>query len=296
MNNIKQASPIKISIVTPNYNGAAFLEETIQSVLGQGYPNLEYIIIDGGSTDNSVEIIKRYEKHLAYWISEPDNGMYDAIKKGFEKSTGEIMAWINSDDIYHNKALFSVAEIFTKFSFIDWLLGIPTMFDEQGRTVDVRPFKKWSKYDYYLGEYKWIQQESIFWRRSLWKKVCNNFTTDLKYAGDLALWLSFFKHSSLYSVRFLIGGFRLRSSNQLSLENILEYVSEAEELISKELISEEDQKILLGYKKRIKAANCLNKLLKIKINWITESYKMKYFNYPKEIYFNRMSQEFEYES
>ncbi len=292
MDNIKQTSPIKISIVTPNYNGGAFLEETIQSVLNQGYPNLEYIIIDGGSTDNSIEIIKRYEKHLAYWISELDKGMYDAIKKGFEKSTGEVMVWLNSDDIYHKNALFIIDEIFGKYSYIDWIMGMPTIFDEKGRGIDVRSYKKWSKYDYYAGEYKWIQQESTFWRRSLWEKVCDNFNTDLKYAGDLALWLSFFRHSLLYTVPVLIGGYRLRSFNQLSLENIDEYIDESEQAIAAEVISKEDQKILSGYRRRQKIADLIEKLIKMKINWITESYKIKHFNYPKEMYFNRTLQEF----
>ncbi len=91
----------KISIVTPSFNHAQFLEETILSVITQNYPNLEYVIIDGGSTDGSVDIIKKYEKHLTYWVSEPDNGHGDALNKGFAKSTGEIMAWINSDDKYY---------------------------------------------------------------------------------------------------------------------------------------------------------------------------------------------------
>src|SRR5688500_12214725 len=90
----------RITIVTPNYNYGHFLEKAIVSVLDQQYPNLEYIIIDGGSTDNSIEIIRKYEKHLAYWISEPDKGMYDAINKGFSRATGEVMAWLNSDDTY----------------------------------------------------------------------------------------------------------------------------------------------------------------------------------------------------
>ncbi len=102
----------KISIVTPSFNQGAFLEETIDSVLSQNYPNLEYIIIDGGSSDNSIEIIKRYERHLTYWISEKDRGQSHAINKGLKKVTGDIFNWLNSDDFYEPKALFKVGEVF----------------------------------------------------------------------------------------------------------------------------------------------------------------------------------------
>lgn len=110
-----------ISIVTPSYNQGQFLEETIRSVLLQGYPNLEYIIIDGGSEDDSVEIIKKYECFLAYWISEPDNGQTHAINKGIERASGEIFTWLNSDDIYTSGALYNVGKTFQcdiKFSFL----------------------------------------------------------------------------------------------------------------------------------------------------------------------------------
>jgi glycosyltransferase involved in cell wall biosynthesis len=102
----------KISIVTPSFNQGRFIEKTILSVIEQDYPNLEYIIIDGGSTDESVEIIKKYEKHLAYWVSEPDRGQSHAINKGFERATGEIFGWLNSDDWYHPGALKALAEAF----------------------------------------------------------------------------------------------------------------------------------------------------------------------------------------
>src|SRR5580658_2018681 len=104
----------KISIITPSYNQGQFLEETMLSVFNQGYPNLEYIVIDGGSTDNSVEIIKKYENRLTYWESQKDRGQTHAINKGFEKSTGEIIAWLNSDDVYCENALFIIADFFEK--------------------------------------------------------------------------------------------------------------------------------------------------------------------------------------
>src|SRR5262249_529742 len=101
-----------ITIVTPSYNQVAYIEETIESVLSQGYPRLEYIIIDGGSTDGSVEIIRKYEKHLAYWVSEKDKGQSDAINKGFRRATGEIFNWLCSDDTLEPGALVRVGEAF----------------------------------------------------------------------------------------------------------------------------------------------------------------------------------------
>jgi len=113
----------KISIVTPSYNQGDFLEETIQSVIRQNYPNLEYIIIDGGSSDGSVEIIKKYEECLTYWISEPDLGVYDALNKGLERSTGEIIGFINSDDVYFGSFFKEIAKFLHENSTIDAIIG-----------------------------------------------------------------------------------------------------------------------------------------------------------------------------
>ena len=123
----------KISIITPTYNSVAFLEATIKSVIEQNYPNLEYIIIDGGSNDGTVEIIERYAEHLAYWISEPDKGMYDALQKGFDKSTGDILGWLNSDDLHFEWTLELIARLFTRFEQVDWLTSnIISGMDEDG--------------------------------------------------------------------------------------------------------------------------------------------------------------------
>ena len=224
----------KITIVTPNYNSGEYLEQTILSILNQNYPNLEYIIIDGGSTDNSIEIIRKYEAKLAFWASEPDKGLYDAVQKGFEKSTGSIMGWLNSDDMLHRNSLFTLAEIFSTLDGVNWVQGRPSFFDKNGRIIGVNPIQRWSKYHFYIGQYKWIQQESTFWRRSLWEQVNESLNTNLKLAGDFELWIRFFEYQQLYTTSALIGGFRFRP-NQLSTTHTTNYHREVQEVLKKYL-------------------------------------------------------------
>ena len=141
--NIKKKYP-KITVVTPNYNQGAYIEETINSVLNQNYPNLEYIIMDGGSTDGSLEIIKKYENELTYWVSEKDAGMYDALNKGFSKSSGDIMCWINSDDLLMPNALQNMNELFTDLPAVEWIQGMNCAIDLKGNIIDYRYGNKFS--------------------------------------------------------------------------------------------------------------------------------------------------------
>jgi glycosyltransferase involved in cell wall biosynthesis len=128
-------NPPKISIVTPSFNQGTFLEKTIQSVLSQDYSNLEYIIIDGGSTDNSVEIIKKYAERLSYWVSKPDAGQSDAINKGFRKASGDICAWINSDDVYYPGVLTMIAASFEEHPSVDLLYGYHNDVNEKDEVI-----------------------------------------------------------------------------------------------------------------------------------------------------------------
>ncbi len=156
----------RITVVTPSYNQGRYLEETILSVIGQHYPNLEYIIMDGGSTDNSLETIKKYEKYLAYWVSEKDGGQSRAINRGFRKATGKILAWLNSDDMYLPGALHYVASKLDT-SKSELIFGNCFHFIENPPThwgSDVK--KQQTIYDLVLCDY--IIQPSAFWTRNAW--------------------------------------------------------------------------------------------------------------------------------
>ena len=220
----------KITVVTPNYNQGDFIEQTLCSVLDQGYPNLEYIVIDGGSTDNSVDIIKKYQDRLTYWVSEKDKGMYDAINKGFAKSTGEIMCWINSDDTHRERSLFKVAALFLANPKVEWLMGYPTLINEQGDvTWQGQDAQVHSPYFFYLHNharsFSFIQQESTFWRRSLWQKANGAIDEQYSLAGDFDLWMRFFKHAKLYFTKEELSAFRRREGQKS--EDTANYLAQA---------------------------------------------------------------------
>lgn len=206
----------KISIVTPSFNQAEFLEETICSVLDQGYPNLQYVIVDGGSKDGSVEIIKKYEKYLWRWTSEPDRGHGNALNKGFANTSGEIMAWLNSDDKYISGALFTVAEIFMQFNDVQWLMGKNGWWDKQGQFVGEKYVYK-NIYDFLTGDYAWIQQESIFWHRKLWQLAGGYINENYKFMVDGELWTRFFLVTDLWHVDQVLSGYRSHGTNRAKL-------------------------------------------------------------------------------
>lgn len=181
-----------ISIITPSYNQGQFIEETIRSVLLQCYPNLEYIIIDGGSTDNSVEIIKKYDKWITYWVSEPDRGQAHGINKGLERATGEILAYLNSDDYYLPGTLWKVAEHWCQFPQTDLIHGRCRYVNEQGDKIGEQ-FGNITRFDEIidLWDVWWKQrqfvQPEVFWTKRITDKV-GLFREELFYAMDYDYW------------------------------------------------------------------------------------------------------------
>ena len=207
----------KISVITPSYNQSQYLEQTIRSVLLQGYPNLEYIIIDGGSTDGSTEIIKKYEPWLTYWISEPDRGQSHAINKGFSLSNGEIMAWINSDDYYAPGAFFKVALTFKQNQTL-WVAGLVHKVDAQGNVI--QPGRKFAEKleDWYIGA-PYLQQ-GLFWRRELLQST-GMIDETLQYSFDYDLFLRFVQQQSFATwIDAHLANFRIHPDSKTSLAQL----------------------------------------------------------------------------
>lgn len=229
-----------ISIVTPSFNQGKFLDDAMRSVLTQGYPNLEYVVMDGGSSDCSVEVIRKYEDRLIYWESQPDQGQYDAINRGFARTTGGIMAWLNSDDMYTPLTFSLVADIFASFPQIEWLTSMhPVTWDAHGQAVKIDFTGGFSRQSFEKGGNfpgkgshgrRWIQQESTFWRRSLWERAGGRLDTSLQLAADFELWARLFQHADLYGVNVQLGGFR-EHGDQLSVHRREQYMHECEETL-----------------------------------------------------------------
>jgi glycosyltransferase involved in cell wall biosynthesis len=190
---LSMLSMLKISIITPSYNQANFIGQTIKSVLDQKGPfELELIVIDGGSTDGTVDILRGFGQSIK-WISEKDAGQADALNKGLSRATGDIIGWVNSDDLYQAGALASVAEVFAAQPAAQWVYGKVRIVDARGMEIRrwITGYKNWAmrRYSYprLLAE-NWISQMGVFWRRSAWLAV-GPFRTDLHYCMDYNYWL-----------------------------------------------------------------------------------------------------------
>lgn len=181
----------RISIVTPSYNQGRYIEETIRSILLQNYPNIEYIIIDGGSTDETLDVIRKYEPWLTFWVREPDNGQSHAINKGFSRCSGDIYNWLCSDDILLSGALEYIARRMV-LGAPCWLVGGVQAFDEKNGNTLFRPAPQFfSIVNFLFWQTMSLPQSSVFWNRRL-QEARGGLDQNLHFCMDTDLWLRFF--------------------------------------------------------------------------------------------------------
>jgi hypothetical protein len=229
-----------ISVVTACYNDIKFLPASFKSIKNQTYKNIEHVVIDGNSTDGTTEFLSNWEEDINSdsdtiefkWISEPDDGLYEAIEKGFNLATGDIYAWLNADDRWYSWTADIVSDIFKHTSY-EWIVGHRTGLDNQGRPIHVDGLRRQFKQDwivkgwYYNNALGCIQQESTFWTRKLWERA-GGFPDEIELAGDYWLWRQFARETELRTVDTVLGGFRNREDgNQLSA-NQSKYLSEVD--------------------------------------------------------------------
>ena len=208
----------KISIITPCYNAAKYIEQTILSVINQGYENLEYIIIDGGSTDGTVDIIKKYENQLAYWISEPDKGQSDAINKGIKVATGDVFNWINADDWLAADVLKIVGQYFSDAKL--QVLCTQTTFINPDESTYTNVYTKFEGDITNILNSRGLNQMGMFWKLEAVKKI-NGVNTAFNYAMDLDLWKRFlltFGNQNIISDQIISGYFRLHADSKTGVD------------------------------------------------------------------------------
>jgi len=202
-----------ISIVTPSFGQARFIERTIQSVLSQEYPGLQYLVQDGGSRDGTVDILERYSQRLSAWDSSPDTGQSQAINRAFAKTSGDLMAWLNSDDILFPGALAYVGDFFATHPDVDVVYGHRVLIDEEDREIG-----RWILPQHDAGVLSWadfVPQETLFWRRTLWEKIGGRVDETFGFAMDWDLLLRFREAGARFErlPRFL-GGFRVHAEQK----------------------------------------------------------------------------------
>lgn len=205
----------RISIVTPSYNQGQFIEETIRSVLLQGYPNLEYIIMDGGSNDESVEIIRKYEPWLAYWVSQSDEGQADAINQGFSRSTGGILGWLNSDDLLCPRALSRIASAYHNDTSLNVTCGFRKLINQKSKITGNWVYGKPTAF--VLKRLCFIAQETVYWRREVWEQV-GSLDASFKFAMDYEYWQRMLAAGYRFELLpYYLGCFRLHPMSKNSV-------------------------------------------------------------------------------
>ena len=202
----------RITMVTPSLNQGAYLERAMQSVLSQRYPNLEYLVMDGGSTDQSLAIIGRHAHELAHWEHQPDRGVGHALNKGFARATGEIFGWLNADDVLLPGALHIVGQIFSDYPAILWLTSGSLNLSADDRFFVMQTSRKWFSPWTQLFRRSLPPQHCTFWRKALWDRAGGSVIEDSRFM-DCELWLRFYEHAPLYVADTVFGAWRLHPAS-----------------------------------------------------------------------------------
>ncbi|WKZ12336.1 MAG: glycosyltransferase [Gammaproteobacteria bacterium] len=233
-----------IAIVTPSFNRATFLDACLASVIDQQYPRLQYVVMDGGSTDGSPGMIKARSRQLHYWQSQADNGAYQAVADAFARTDAEILGWINADDLHLPWTLHVVGGIFRDCPEVDWITTeAPLEVAADGLPYTCWRFPGFSRRGFRAGENLpgpqspagagFIQQESTFWRRTLWDKAGGRFDGVCRLAGDFELWDRYFDHAQLYCINIPLAAFRRHGLAQASVGGREQYLAECAAVLAR---------------------------------------------------------------
>lgn len=258
----------KFTVVTPTFNQGQFIEKTIDSVLSQGYPNLEFIIIDGGSKDETVNVIGRYERHLAYWVSEPDRGQSHAINKGMSHATGTYVTWLNSDDWYVNDALHALADLFQSNPACSVAVGRGQIVNSAGElladktppeNIDFEWISKWLMGNYFM-------QPSCAFTREAWTQS-GGLNEDIHMAMDLDLWLKFAEKGGSFARTEKLLSISLSHANAKTTAFINESLLDAARVIAAHGKTD-------GYEAFIARILEQEKALKHRLSWYERNYRL----------------------
>lgn len=209
------ADDLRISLIIPSFNQGAFIEKTILSILSQGYGNLELIVIDGLSTDATCTIIRRYGHELSFWVSEPDNGQADALNKGFRMATGDVLGFINSDDLLLPGALSTIAQKFRSGPTIKFVVGKSLIIDQNSQVIDIDPGIRPSRLSLVSLGTNGFMQPACFWHRDVYEAV-GDVDYSLQYAFDYDFFIRVMMRYKAHTVNEFLAGYRMHPESKTS--------------------------------------------------------------------------------
>jgi hypothetical protein len=212
-NSLAPSSFPSITIITPVLGDAQHLEATLRSVIYQCYPNLEFIVIEDGASDEQREILQRYRAHFLWQTCPPGTELCAALNLAFVKATGEILGWLEPGEMLLTNGLHVIGSVFASLPDVEWITGLPFNFSPSGMPTGLKHLERWSRIRFLAGGNKYIHRDTTFWRRSLWERAGGTLATEYGLAGEFEMFVRFFRHARLYSVDALIGGYRTHPGN-----------------------------------------------------------------------------------